>query len=88
MRIAKTISVTLPPELLAEAQKIASREHRTMSELVREALRRYAAQEQSRKMRSLDELFEFGHAHGEAMGINSEEDVDRILGEFRTPGLG
>lgn len=41
MRAAKTISITLPPELLVKAQEIAQREHRTMSELFREALRRY-----------------------------------------------
>lgn len=41
MRIAKTICITLPPDLLKKAQKIAAREHRTMSELFREALRHY-----------------------------------------------
>ena len=39
--IAKTISITLPPDLLLKAQQTAKREHRTMSELLREALRRY-----------------------------------------------
>ena len=38
MRVSKTVSVTIPPELLAKAQQAAAREHRTMSELVREAL--------------------------------------------------
>ena len=41
MRTAKTVCITLPPELLNKAQKLAVREHRTMSELFREALRRY-----------------------------------------------
>jgi metal-responsive CopG/Arc/MetJ family transcriptional regulator len=41
MKTAKTLCITLPPELLAKARKTAAREHRTMSELVREALRRY-----------------------------------------------
>jgi len=41
MRIAKTVCITLPPDLLKKAQKIAVREHRTMSELFREALRHY-----------------------------------------------
>jgi metal-responsive CopG/Arc/MetJ family transcriptional regulator len=41
MRIAKTISITLPPDLLRNAQELANRERRTMSELFREALRRY-----------------------------------------------
>jgi predicted transcriptional regulator len=41
MRTTKTLSITLPPEMLARAAEIARREHRTMSELVREALRDY-----------------------------------------------
>ena len=40
---AKTVCITIPPELLKKAQKLAAREHRTMSELFREALRRYMA---------------------------------------------
>ena len=45
MRIAKTICITLPPDLLKKAQKLAAREHRTMSELFREALRHYMKEE-------------------------------------------
>jgi hypothetical protein len=45
MRIAKTLCITLPPDLLKKAQRIAAREHRSMSELVREALRHYMAAE-------------------------------------------
>lgn len=43
MRTAKTVCITLPPDLLTKAQKLAVREHRTMSELFREALRQYMA---------------------------------------------
>ena len=41
MRTTRTLSITLPPEMLERAEKIARKEHRTMSELVREALRQY-----------------------------------------------
>lgn len=41
MRTSKTLSITLPPEMLTRAEEIARKEHRTMSELVREALRQY-----------------------------------------------
>jgi metal-responsive CopG/Arc/MetJ family transcriptional regulator len=47
MRNAKTVCITLPPELLRKAQKIAARESRTMSELFREALRHYMAEDAS-----------------------------------------
>jgi metal-responsive CopG/Arc/MetJ family transcriptional regulator len=41
MRTTKTISVSMPPAQLKEVEKLAKRENRTMSELVREALRHY-----------------------------------------------
>ena len=44
MRTAKTISITLPPEMLERASALAKKEHRTMSELIREALRVYERQ--------------------------------------------
>jgi Arc/MetJ-type ribon-helix-helix transcriptional regulator len=43
MRTTKTISISLPPKQLKAAERIARKENRTMSELVREALRRYEA---------------------------------------------
>ena len=41
MRTSKTISISLPPAQLRKAEQLARKEDRTMSELVREALRRY-----------------------------------------------
>ena len=41
MRTTKTISVSLPPNQLKEIQKVARREHRTLSELFRELFREY-----------------------------------------------
>lgn len=41
MRSAKAISVSLPPEQYRKAVRIARREKRSVSELMREALRRY-----------------------------------------------
>lgn len=41
MRTAKVISLSLPPEMEEEVQKIAKQEHRTVSELLREAFRQY-----------------------------------------------
>lgn len=78
MRTAKTISITLPPDMFVMAQEIAAREHRTISELFREALRRY---------RPIDPewaaLMSWGRAHGKALSIESEEDVERMSDEFR-----
>jgi metal-responsive CopG/Arc/MetJ family transcriptional regulator len=41
MRTAKVISLSLPPEMEKEVQKVAKEEHRTISELLREAFRQY-----------------------------------------------
>jgi predicted transcriptional regulator len=43
MRTTKTMTVSLPPEMLEEFERVRKRERRTRSELVREALRVYFA---------------------------------------------
>ena len=78
MRIAKTISITLPPELLAKAQVIAKRESRTMSELFREALRQYKSPDPE-----WEALMAWGLEHGKAFGIKTEDDVERMSDEWR-----
>ena len=83
MRIAKTVSITLPPDLLLKAQEIANREHRTMSELMREALRTYIAGRRAAAEESWREILEYGHARGRELGITTEEDVDRLIHEYR-----
>jgi Arc/MetJ-type ribon-helix-helix transcriptional regulator len=78
MRTAKTISITLPPELLSKAQEIAAREHRTMSELFREALRRYMTADPD-----WTKLLGRTRARGRASGIRSEADVERLSDDYR-----
>ena len=78
MRTAKTVSITLPPDLLVKAQAVAQREHRTMSELFREALRRYMAGDTD-----WDALLKRTRAKGETLGITGEADVERLADEFR-----
>jgi predicted transcriptional regulator len=78
MRTAKTVSITLPPELLVKAQELATREHRTMSELFREALRRYMTADTE-----WESLLSRTRARGQALGITSEADVERLSDEHR-----
>ncbi len=40
-RATATFSVSVPPEMAGEIERVRKSEHRTRSELVREALRRY-----------------------------------------------
>ena len=78
MRTAKTVSITLPPDLLIKAQETARRESRTMSELFREALRRYMTPEQEWAA-----LLGRTRAKGASLGITSEADVERLSDEYR-----
>jgi metal-responsive CopG/Arc/MetJ family transcriptional regulator len=47
MRTSKTLSVSLPPAQLKRAERLAKKENRTLSELIREALRHYEQKQQS-----------------------------------------
>jgi predicted transcriptional regulator len=76
MRNSKVVSITLPPEMATEAARLARRENRTMSELMREAFRRY------KRQREWDEANAYGRAKAEALGI-TEADVVRLIKESR-----
>jgi metal-responsive CopG/Arc/MetJ family transcriptional regulator len=78
VRTAKTVSITLPPDLLVKAQEFAQLEHRTMSELFREALRRYIAGDPQ-----WNALVQRTRAKGTALGIISETDVEGLSDEYR-----
>jgi predicted transcriptional regulator len=41
MRATHTLTISLPPAMVAEVEKVRRAEHRTRSELIREALRAY-----------------------------------------------
>src|SRR5437879_3136119 len=47
MRTSKTLSVSLPPAQLRRAERLAKRENRTLSEVVREALRQYEQKQET-----------------------------------------
>jgi predicted transcriptional regulator len=57
--------VTLPPAMLTRAAKLAKKENRTMSELVREALRYYE------RKTWWDEMNAYGRTTAKAAGVNS-----------------
>jgi CopG family transcriptional regulator/antitoxin EndoAI len=73
MRTTKTLSITLPPEMLSRAEQLAKKEHRTMSELVREALRQYE------RKTWWDEMNAYGRKSAEAAGVRTEEDVVNVI---------
>lgn len=72
----RVISLSIPPPLLKEAAKTARTEHRTMSELFREALRVYLWQ--ARRQR----LLEAGRRIRLETGIGPE-DIEGVVDEYR-----
>jgi Arc/MetJ-type ribon-helix-helix transcriptional regulator len=53
----KLVTISLPPPLLKEAERIAAEENRSKSELVREALRFYIETREVRRVAARDRLF-------------------------------
>jgi predicted transcriptional regulator len=80
MRTTRTLSVTLPPEMLTRAEKLAKRENRTMSELVREALRQYERQHW------WDQMNAHGRRTAEAAGSKTGRDVVDAIHLMRRKG--
>ena len=76
MRTTQVVSLSLPPDLVREAERIAKQEGRTKSELFREALRRYI---EERRWRGLQR---YGAGRARRVGM-SEGDVERAVQELR-----
>lgn len=71
-------TISIPPFLSRQALKLAKEESRTRSELVREALRYYLEEKTAYRLRmKLNQQFV-------QMGIQTEEDIERLVDEGRT----
>jgi len=53
----KLLTISLPPRLLKEAERLAEQENRTKSELLREALRLYIETSEVRRKANRERLF-------------------------------
>jgi len=82
MRTTKVYSITMPPDLARKAERLAKKESRTMSELMREALRRYDHPQASPAM---SEVLALLRAEARVKGLSrmSKRDIDRVIGETR-----
>jgi len=78
MRTENTVSITLPPDLLVKAEALAAQEHRSISELFGEALRRYMERDAE-----WDALLERTRASGRQLGIADEDAVERLSDQYR-----
>jgi len=81
-RTTKVYSITMPPELGRQAEQLAKRESRTMSELMREAFRRYQIEEAERRLLSDPNrpkyLAEFGRLITELRQEAKETGLDKL----------
>ncbi len=76
MRESKVRSFSLPPAQLKEIEARAKKENRTLSELIREALRRYLYE------RDLEDLRAKSQAKAARLGI-TEADVIPLIHQLR-----
>lgn len=73
----KVVNISMPEELFKEAERLTREENRTRSELYREAIRQYI------ETRNWQKLQRETAERARKLGITSEEDVERIIGEVR-----
>lgn len=69
MRPSQTVTVSLPPELAREIDRVARKEGRSRSEMFREALRQYLARRDR-----WDRIFAVGEETARRLGV-TEQDV-------------
>ncbi|HCE46074.1 MAG TPA: CopG family transcriptional regulator [Lentisphaeria bacterium] len=73
-----TVNISFQKNLLSEIDMVAKREHRTRSELLREAARAYIDQKQR-----WDGIFSYGESIANSRKL-SEDDVSREIAQLRT----
>jgi len=71
-RTTKTITLSLPPEMADKIEELMREEGRTRSELLREALRRYAEEQEMKK------IYRYGEIKARQRGI-TEDRIEDII---------
>lgn len=79
-RVTKTLTVSLPPQLYEEVERIAEQEHKTKSELFRDMLRVYEDFLDERRWRRLRRT---GAESASKLGVKTEADIERLVHEAR-----
>jgi CopG family transcriptional regulator / antitoxin EndoAI len=69
-------SLSLPSDLVREAERLAKEEGRTKTEVLREALRRYGEEKRWRRLKR------YGPSRARKVGM-TEADVERAVQNFR-----
>jgi len=79
-RATKTLTVSLPPQLYEEVERIAEQENKTKSELFRDMLRVYEDFLDERRWRRLRRT---GAGSANNLGVKTEADIERLVHEAR-----
>ncbi|OGF98880.1 hypothetical protein A2153_03995 [Candidatus Gottesmanbacteria bacterium RBG_16_38_7b] len=74
----QTLNIALPKELVKQVDKVAAKEFRNRSELIREVLRIYLEDKNE-----WEEIFRLGEITMKRIGNKSEKDIDKIVLEYR-----
>lgn len=77
MRTTKVMTLSLPPDMLIEVEKITAQENRTKSELFREALRKYINDKHWLQIR------QWGLKASQELGVSTEEQVNELIHQHR-----
>ncbi len=79
-RATKTLTVSLPPRLYEEVERLATQEQKTKSELFRDMLRVYEDFLDERRWRRVRRR---GEDSARRIGIKTEADIERLVHEAR-----
>ena len=74
----QTFNIALPNDLVRKVDQVAKREYRNRSELIREALRIYLEDKVE-----WQGIFNLGEKAMQTMGVKDEDDVNKIVSEYR-----
>jgi len=77
-RTTKIVNFSLPLEIYKEVEELAKQKETSRSQVLREALKQYVASE-----RRWQQLRKWGEETTKRLGIKDEDDVERIIHEYR-----
>lgn len=79
-RTSKVLAVSVPPQAARDFEQLAAREGRNKSELFREMLRVYQSYQETGRFETLQR---YGASRARAMGVSTEQDVERLIEQAR-----
>ena len=72
-----SLNISLSETLLAEVRIVADAEQRSVDEVMADAVKRYLEE------RAWASLLDYGQKQGEAVGITTDEGIDRAIADWR-----